>query len=74
MDHREQDRDQSLADRKPSPSVKMTVTLPRSVAAFLRWMAETEGLTRDELLRRIITRYAKELRAQNIQTPPVEDE
>lgn len=51
--------------------VKMTVTLPRSVAAFLRWKAEVEGLKRDELLRRIITHYARKLREKDMQTPEV---
>ena len=54
-------------------SVKMTVTLPRNVAAFLRWKAEVEGMKRDELLRRIIVRYAKKLREQDFRTPPIED-
>ena len=56
-----------------SESVKMTVTLPRNVAAFLRWKAEVEGMKRDELLRRIVTHYAKRLREQDFRTPPVED-
>ena len=54
-------------------SVKMTVTLPRSVAAFLRWKAEVEGMKRDELLRRIIVHYAKKLRESDFRTPPVEE-
>ena len=54
-------------------SVKMTVTLPRNVAAFLRWKAEVDGMKRDELLRKIIVRYAKKLREQDFRTPPVED-
>ena len=53
--------------------VKMTISLPRPVAAFLRWKAEVEGMKRDELLRRIIVRYAKKLREQDFRTPPVED-
>lgn len=53
--------------------VKMTVTLPRNLAAFLRWKAEVEGMKRDELLRKIITHYAKKLREQDFRTPPVED-
>jgi hypothetical protein len=58
----------------PSPqSVKMTVTLPREVAAFLRWKAEVEGLKRDELLRKIIVHYAKRLRKEDFRTPPIED-
>ncbi len=57
----------------PTDSVKMTVTLPREVAAFLRWKAEVEGLKRDELLRRIITHYAKKLRKEDFRTPPIED-
>jgi hypothetical protein len=55
------------------PSVKMTVTLPREVAAFLRWKAEVEGLKRDELLRKIIVHYAKRLRKEDFRTPPIED-
>jgi hypothetical protein len=51
----------------------MTVTLPRSVAAFLRWKAEVEGIKRDELLRRIVTYYAKRLRERDLNTPPVMD-
>ncbi len=58
---------------KPTSKVKMTVTLPRSVAAFLRWKAEVEGLKRDELLRRIIVHYAKKLREKDLQTPPIFD-
>ena len=54
-------------------SVKMTVTLPREVAAFLRWKAEVEGLKRDELLRKIIVHYAKRLRKEDFRTPPIED-
>ncbi|MDP7638297.1 MAG: hypothetical protein QGG73_01060 [Candidatus Hydrogenedentes bacterium] len=54
-------------------SVKMTVTLPRNVAAFLRWKAEVDGMKRDELLRRIIVHYAKKLREQDFRTPPIED-
>ena len=61
--------------REPAspPSVKMTVTLPREVAAFLRWKAEVEGLKRDELLRKIIVHYAKRLRKEDFRTPPIED-
>jgi len=54
-------------------NVKLTVTLPREVAAFLRWKAEVEGMKRDELLRKIIVRYAKKLREQDFRTPPIED-
>ncbi|PCJ64738.1 MAG: hypothetical protein COA73_03390 [Candidatus Hydrogenedentota bacterium] len=54
-------------------SVKMTVTLPREVAAFLRWKAEVEGMKRDELLRRIITHYAQKLRKEDFRTPPIQD-
>jgi hypothetical protein len=70
------DEDEALGvpDGPPTPSVKMTVTLPRSVAAFLRWKAETEGLRRDELLRRIITHYAKKLRERDLKTPPIINE
>ncbi len=56
-----------------APTVKMTVTLPREVAAFLRWKAEVEGLKRDELLRNIIVHYAKKLRKEDFRTPPIED-
>jgi len=66
-------RDQHLGDTNPSDMVKMTVTLPRSVAAFLRWKAEVEGIKRDELLRRIVTYYAKKLRERDLDTPPVLD-
>ncbi len=55
------------------PTVKMTVTLPREVAAFLRWKAEVEGLKRDELLRNIIVHYAKKLRKEDFRTPPIDD-
>ncbi len=54
-------------------SVKMTVTLPREVAAFLRWKAEVEGMKRDELLRKIIVHYAKKLRKEDFRTPPIEE-
>lgn len=54
-------------------TVKMTVTLPREVAAFLRWKAEVDGMKRDELLRQIITHYAKKLRERDFRTPPIED-
>ncbi len=54
-------------------SVKMTVTLPREVAAFLRWKAEVEGMKRDELLRTIIVHYAKKLRQEDFRTPPIEE-
>ena len=64
----------ALPGDKPSTTVKMTVTLPRSVAAFLRWKAETEGMRRDELLRRIVTHYAKKLREKDMTTPPIMDE
>lgn len=64
----------NLPGGKPSRNVKMTVTLPRSVAAFLRWKAESEGMRRDELLRRIITHYAQKLRARDMATPPIVDE
>ena len=66
-------KDQHLGDTNPSDMVKMTVTLPRSVAAFLRWKAEVEGIKRDELLRRIVTYYAKKLRERDLDTPPVMD-
>ena len=66
-------RDQHLGETNPSDMVKMTVTLPRSVAAFLRWKAEVEGIKRDELLRRIVTYYAKKLRERDMDTPPVLD-
>ncbi|HOZ48026.1 MAG TPA: hypothetical protein PLO37_24175 [Candidatus Hydrogenedentes bacterium] len=66
--------DLSLKGNDPTTSVKMTVTLPRSVAAFLRWKAETEGMRRDELLRRIVTHYAKRLRERDMKTPPIEDD
>jgi len=66
-------KDQHLGDTNPSDMVKMTVTLPRSVAAFLRWKAEVEGIKRDELLRRIVTYYAKRLRERDLNTPPVLD-
>jgi len=69
----EASRDQHLGDTNPSDMVKMTVTLPRSVAAFLRWKAEVEGIKRDELLRRIVTYYAKRLRERDLNTPPVMD-
>jgi hypothetical protein len=65
--------DQHLGDTNPSDMVKMTVTLPRSVAAFLRWKAEVEGIKRDELLRRVVTYYAKRLRERDLNTPPVLD-
>ena len=58
---------------KGSDQVKMTVTLPRNVAAFLRWKAEVDGMKRDELLRKIVVHYAKRLREQDFRTPPVED-
>ena len=61
------------AEDPRTPDVKMTVTLPRSVAAFLRWKAEVEGLKRDELLRRLITHYARQLRDNDMQTPEVWD-
>ena len=54
-------------------TVKMTVTLPREVAAFLRWKAEVDGMKRDELLRQIVTHYAKKLRERDFRTPPIED-
>ena len=66
-------RDEQLGETNPTDVVKMTVTLPRSVAAFLRWKAEVEGIKRDELLRRIITFYAKKLRERELETPPVVD-
>jgi hypothetical protein len=50
----------------------MTVTLPREVAAFLRWKAEVEGMKRDELLRKIIVHYAKKLRKEDFRTPPID--
>ena len=66
--------DPHLGETNPTNSVKMTVTLPRSVAAFLRWKAEVEGIKRDELLRRIVTHYAKKLRERELNTPPIFDE
>ncbi|MBI2422477.1 MAG: hypothetical protein HYV27_06590 [Candidatus Hydrogenedentes bacterium] len=66
-------KDVTIGDTSPTGSVKMTVTLPRSVAAFLRWKAEVEGIKRDELLRRIITYYAKRLKDREIDTPPITD-
>ena len=57
----------------PSSSVKLTVSLPRTVAAFLRWKAEVEGLKRDELVKRIVVSYARKLREQDMKTPPVSD-
>jgi hypothetical protein len=66
-------RDEQIGETNPTDVVKMTVTLPRSVAAFLRWKAEVEGIKRDELLRRIITYYAKKLRERELETPPVID-
>jgi hypothetical protein len=66
--------EQLLSGGSPSSAVKMTVTLPRSVAAFLRWKAETEGMRRDELLRRIVTHYAKKLRERDLKTPPIVDD
>lgn len=66
-------RDEHIGDTNPTDVVKMTVTLPRSVAAFLRWKAEVEGIKRDELLRRIITYYAKRLKERELETPPVTD-
>ncbi len=65
--------DPHLGETNPTDLVKMTVTLPRSVAAFLRWKAEVEGIKRDELLRRVITYYAKKLREREANTPPVMD-
>ncbi|MBI2432899.1 MAG: hypothetical protein HYV26_08515 [Candidatus Hydrogenedentes bacterium] len=70
---RRKKRDDHLGDTNPTDAVKMTVTLPRSVAAFLRWKAEVEGIRRDELLRRIITYYAKKLKEREYETPPVVD-
>jgi len=70
---RRRKRDEHLGDTSPTDMVKMTVTLPRSVAAFLRWKAEVEGIKRDELLRRIITHYAKKLKEREYDTPPVTD-
>ncbi len=64
--------DPHIGETNPTDSVKMTVTLPRQVAAFLRWKAEVEGIRRDELLRRIITYYAKRLREREMDTPPIE--
>ena len=56
-----------------SDKVKLTVSLPRSVAAFLRWKAEVEGIRRDELLRHIIVRYANKLKQKELDTPPIWD-
>ncbi len=66
-------KDAHIGETNPTDVVKMTVTLPRSVAAFLRWKAEVEGIRRDELLRRVITYYAKRLKQRDLDTPPVED-
>lgn len=66
-------KDDHLGDTSPTSLVKMTVTLPRSVAAFLRWKAEVEGIKRDELLRRIIVHYANKLRERETNTPPIVD-
>jgi len=65
--------DELIGETNPTDQVKLTVTLPRSVAAFLRWKAEVEGIKRDELLRRIVTHYAKILRERELHTPPIED-
>jgi hypothetical protein len=70
---RKKRRDDHLGETNPTDAVKMTVTLPRSVAAFLRWKAEVEGIKRDELLRRIITHYARKLKERELETPPIED-
>ena len=67
-------QDPHIGETAPSDAVKMTVTLPRSVAAFLRWKAEVEGIKRDELLRRIVTYYAKKLRERELHTPPIMDD
>ncbi len=67
------DQDSEEGGTPQANVVKMTVTLPRNVAAFLRWKAEVDGMKRDELLRKIIIRYAKKLREQDFRTPPVED-
>ena len=67
-------RDPTIGETSPSGAVKMTVTLPRSVAAFLRWKAEVEGIRRDELLRRIVTHYANKLRERELNTPPIFDD
>ena len=64
--------DPHIGETNPTDHVKMTVTLPRQVAAFLRWKAEVEGIRRDELLRRIITHYARKLREREMDTPPIE--
>jgi hypothetical protein len=61
------------SEEQRSESVKMTVTLPRNVAAFLRWKAEVDGMKRDELLRRIIVHYAQKLREQDFRTPPIDE-
>lgn len=66
-------KDPHLGETNPTDMVKMTVTLPRQVAAFLRWKAEVEGIRRDELLRRVITYYAKKLREREMNTPPILD-
>ncbi len=65
--------DPQIGETAPSDTVKMTVTLPRSVAAFLRWKAEVEGIKRDELLRRIVVHYAKKLKERELETPPISD-
>lgn len=66
-------RDEHIGETAPTDLVKMTITLPRSVAAFLRWKAEVEGIKRDELLRRVITYYARKVREREAHTPPVDD-
>jgi len=66
-------KDDHIGDTAPSELVKMTITLPRSVAAFLRWKAEVEGIKRDELLRRVVTYYARKVRERETHTPPVDD-
>lgn len=60
-------------NENPGPKVKMTVTLPRPVAAFLRWLAETEGVTRDDLLKEIIVNHAEALRAKGRTIPPIDE-
>jgi len=67
-------KDPHIGETSPTGAVKMTVTLPRSVAAFLRWKAEVEGIKRDELLRRIISYYARKLRERELATPPILDD
>ena len=66
---------QNKRTRAKGPEVvKLTVSLPRSVAAFLRWKAEMEGIRRDDLLRNILMRYAKKVKQKDVDTPAVWDD